>query len=34
MGVVLARIEARRHHSTATFHEGGYCSVLLGGFIG
>ena len=34
MAAVLVRIEAHRRHSTATFHEGGYCSVLLGGFIG
>ena len=33
MAAVLARIEAHYCHSTATFHEGGYCSVLLGGFI-
>ncbi len=33
MAAVLARIEAHRRHSTATFHEGGYCSVLPGGFI-
>ena len=33
MAAVLVRIEAHRHHSTDIFHEGGYCSVLLGGFI-
>ena len=34
MAAVLVRIEAHRHHSTAIFHEVGYRSVLLGGFIG
>ena len=34
MAAVLVRIEAHRHHSTAIFHEGGYRTVLLGGFIG
>ena len=33
MAVVMARIEAHRRQSNATFHEGSYCSVLLGGFI-
>ena len=34
MAAVLVRIEAHRRQATATFHEGGYRSVLLGGFIG
>ena len=33
MVAVLERIEVHRRRSTATFHDGGYCSVLLDGFI-